>query len=342
MRNIHTHEMRTIPESLMNLFGTSSRNGFVALPIDRASGKRRDDAWIESLIHAPSTRFLPIWQTRSFLVGEDILHPVLLSPSDLGDLLRQGDPPVFLGLNGETAYFAIDLSSDGSESTPVIPAAAASARFSDLKLMGPLIPREEGALLAYARAITWWHRQNHFCSFCGSPSNSAWGGHIRICANPSCARQHFPRTDPAVIVLVSSGDRCLLGRQSIWVERMYSALAGFVEPGESLEAAVIREVREETGIDVREVRYHSSQPWPFPASIMLGFTARAENGQINLRDHELEDARWFSRAEIAATLRDDALRMPSTISIAYRLIEDWFDVGAAVPLKNLLPPRTAS
>jgi NAD+ diphosphatase len=342
MGNIHTHETRAITASQIDFCGPSSRNGFVGLSIDRASGRRRDDAWIESLIHAPSTRFLPIWQTRNYLVGEDVLHPVLLSPSDLQDFLRHGDPPVFLGMEGDTAYFAIDLPSDGSESTPVIPAAAASARFSDLKMMGPLLPREEGALLAYARAITWWHRQNHFCSFCGSPSNSAWGGHVRVCTNPSCARQHFPRTDPAIIVLVRSGDRCLLGRQTIWIERMYSALAGFVEPGESLEAAVIREVREETGIDVCEVRYHSSQPWPFPASIMLGFTARAENEQINLQDHELEDARWFSRSEIVEALKDGALRMPTPISIAYRLIEDWFDEGADVPLKNLLPSMKAS
>lgn len=325
----------------MELYGVSSRNGFVAPFIDRASAKRRDAPWIEGLIHAPSTRFIPIWQTRNFFDGEDVPHPVVLSPDELGDALERSDSPVFLGMEGDAAYFAIDISSENPESAPVV-AASASARFSDLKAMAPLLPRKEGALLAYARAIAWWHRQNRYCSVCGSPSRSISGGHVRICTNPDCGAQHFPRTDPAIIVLVSSEDLCLLGRQAAWVKGMYSALAGFVEPGESLEGAVIREVLEETGISVRDVRYHSSQPWPFPASIMLGFTANAENRQICLQDHELEDARWFSRGEFAASLKDGTLRMPSPISIARRLIEDWFDVGSASPLKNLLPPCTPS
>ena len=257
----------------MTHYGASSRNGFVAPSIDRASARRRDEAWLERTLHAPSSRFIPVWQTRNFLDGADVLHPVLLTSADVEPFLGRKDPPVLLGLDRDTAYFAIDLSAEEPEESAPALSASTSARFGDLKVLGPLLPREEGALLAYARAITWWHRQNRFCSYCGSPSRSAWGGHIRLCTNPICARQHFPRTDPAVIVLVSSGNRCLMGRQAIWMDRMYSALAGFVEPGESLEAAVVREVREETGISVAEVCYHSSQPWPFPASIMLGFTA---------------------------------------------------------------------
>jgi NAD+ diphosphatase len=148
---------------------------------------------------------------------------------------------------------------------------------------------------------------------------------MRVCTNPDCGQLHFPRTNPAIIVLVALRERCLLGRQATWPEGLYATIAGFVEPGESLEEAVVREVREETGIEVREVTYHSSQPWPFPSSIMLGFTAQAGSDHIQLNDGELEDARWFSREEIARGVEEGWLRLPSSVSISYRLIEDWYD-----------------
>lgn len=317
----------------------SSRNGLVAQSINRASWRRRDDQWIERSLNDPSTRFVPLRRTDNCFTDEEIPRPVFYSPSDLGDLRKEADSVVFLGTKDERAYFALDLPPDISlpshngDSPP---------RFRDLKGASPLLRPEDGALLAYARAMTHWHQRNRFCSNCGSPSKSASGGHVRICVNPECAQQHFPRTDPAIIVLVASEERCLLGRQAIWPDRMYSTLAGFVEPGETLEAAVIREVQEETGVFVQEVQYHSSQPWPFPASIMLGFTARAGSEKIKPIDHELQDARWFTCEEMARGIQEGSLRLPTPISIAYRLIEDWFDSKSETPLKTLLAARSAT
>jgi NAD+ diphosphatase len=148
-----------------------------------------------------------------------------------------------------------------------------------------------------------------------------------VCTNPRCGQHHFPRTDPAVIVLVTCGERCLLGRKSMWPEHMHSCVSGFVEPGETLEEAVIREVREETGVEIRSMYYHSSQPWPFPSSLMLGFTAEAANGDIRVDREELENARWFTREEMRQGLEEGTLRLPTPISVSFRLIEDWFDAG---------------
>jgi NAD+ diphosphatase len=164
-----------------------------------------------------------------------------------------------------------------------------------------------------------WHGSQRFCGRCGSPSKTESGGNTRLCINGDCGIRIFPRVDPAIIVLVSDRERCLLGRQAGWPEGRYSTIAGFVEPGESLEDAVRREVFEETNIAVHEVRYHSSQPWPFPSSLMLGFTAEASSEAILLNDGELEDARWFSRKELESGFP----KLPYRLSIARRLVDDW-------------------
>jgi NAD+ diphosphatase len=176
-----------------------------------------------------------------------------------------------------------------------------------------------------------WRRRHRYCGTCGATTYAAKSGHVLVCSDPACRSEQFPRIDPAIIVLVSDGDRALLGRQANWPLGRYSTIAGFVEPGESLEDAVAREVMEETGIEVDRIDYHSSQPWPFPASLMLGFMAHAVTSQIHLRDQELEDARWFSRAELAAT---DAL-LPPQQSISFRLIEHWFNAGGGKPLRDI-------
>lgn len=315
----------------MNGNTLSSRNCFASPSLDRISCKRRNDSWIAERLADAHTCFIPIWQSKNLFTEDEVPRPVLLSFRDMGDLLPQAESPVLLGEKDGKAYFAVDLPS-GDASSPF----SDRGRFRDLKTVGALLGHREASLLAYARAITYWHHRNRFCGDCGSPARSAEGGHMRVCTNERCGQQRFPRTDPAIIVLVASGNQCLLGRQAVWPPSMYSTLAGFVEPGESLESAVIREVGEETGIKIGEVRYHSSQPWPFPCSLMLGFTAPASSRDIRLADNELEDARWFSREDIRYGLKEGTLRLPSNISIAYRLIEDWFDAASSEPLRDIL------
>jgi NAD+ diphosphatase len=229
-----------------------------------------------------------------------------------------GETRVLLGTWEGAAYFAADLSHLDSplEALDLDPVYSVAG----LRELAALLPRAEGALLAYANGILSWHRRHRYCGVCGSETVSTSGGHVRACANETCKELHFPRTDPAVIMLVVADDDCLLGRQASWPARVYSTLAGFVEPGESLEEAVAREVREETGIEVDEVHYHSSQPWPFPSSLMLGFTARARTRVIRLQAEEMEDARWFTREQL---LKREGVELPSSISISRRLIEDW-------------------
>jgi len=202
--------------------------------------------------------------------------------------------------------------------------------FRELRPLAPLLPPDSATLLAYARALGLWRSRHRHCGVCGAPNIPARAGHVMRCSRAGCGHETFPRLDPAIIVLVTSadGERALLGRQAAWPAGRYSTVAGFVEPGESLEDAVIREVEEETGVHVGDVQYDSSQPWPFPSSLMLGFRAVARTHDITLRDGELEDARWFSRADIAAG--HPALPPPGAISA--RLIDGWFGGGS-------LPPR---
>jgi len=237
---------------------------------------------------------------------------------------------VFLGLIEERAHFALDLSPLEAPlemlRSPALAASgidAARVRFTDLRQLGGRIERREGALLALARAMMFWHARHRFCGLCGNPTRSEEAGHMRRCTDPACNTMHFPRTDPAVIMLVSDGERALMGRSKQFPPGMYSTLAGFVEPGESLEMAVAREVREETGIEVGAVYYHSSQPWPFPANIMLGFHAAALTTEITIDYGEIEDARWLERQWLLSHADDDSFRMPRLDSIARRLIEDW-------------------
>jgi NAD+ diphosphatase len=187
----------------------------------------------------------------------------------------------------------------------------------------------QAGLLAYARSLLHWQRRSRHCGQCGAPLSLSRAGHQAIC--PVCRSEFYPRTDPAVIVLVSDGERVLLGRQATWPARRYSVLAGFVEPGEQLEEAIEREVMEEAGLRVLESRYVASQPWPFPSALMIGFTALAEAGEPRFGD-ELEDARWFDVDSLLAEVRSGQLLLSPRISIARRLIEDWLEQqGAAVP-----------
>jgi NAD+ diphosphatase len=238
-----------------------------------------------------------------------------------------------LGVQGDSALFAIGFSPEANAPS----ALAELGHFQDLRQVAALLDGQSGALLAYARAMAYWHRRHRFCGDCGSPTISAEGGHLRVCTDERCGQRNFPRTDPAIIVLVTCGEHCLLGRKPTWPTGRYSTIAGFVEPGECIEDALRREVYEETGVTVLEMHYHSSQPWPFPTSLMLGFTARAGRDPIRVDRDELEDAGWFTRKEIRHGLRQGALGLPPGISVSYRLIEDWFDAGSLGPLRDSYP-----
>ena len=195
-------------------------------------------------------------------------------------------------------------------------------------MAGGLLPEQQAGVLSYARAMLYWRSRHRYCGACGAPTRVASAGHVMKCTNDACGIDHFPRLDPAIIVLATDGERALLGRQASWPAGRYSTIAGFVEPGESLEDAVAREVLEETGVTVLESTYHSSQPWPFPSSLMIGFTALAAAEAVPRADEELEDVRWFTRQEIAAGFPG----LPPPQSVSFRLIEHWYDSGSDLPL----------
>ena len=302
----------------------SRRNFFCAGLDDRLARWRTHPGWADTAVTHPDTRFVALWREQS-LMNEEGTAARLLARGSLPPGIEPAEDPVLLGdFQGRTC-FALELDADGDP----LPALPPGSVFRDLRRHAALLPPAQAALLAYARAMLYWQRRHRFCGTCGAPTRSQEAGHLRVCSDGRCDARHFPRTDPAIIVLVSdaSGERCLLGRQPTWVPGMYSCLAGFVEPGESLEHAVLREVAEEAGVGLREVRYRSSQPWPFPSSLMLGFRAVARDEAIALGDDELEDARWFTRAEMNAGFADGTLRAPNPVSIAYRLIEEWYDEG---------------
>jgi NAD+ diphosphatase len=292
-------------------------NFYVTPTLDRVSLNRRDEAWLAHRMAEPESRLLLVWRGQNLILEAASPAAALLSLTEGGALLAEAREIALLGLVGERALFAADLSH--REEPPALP----GARFADLRSVGPLLAREEGGLLAYARGLMHWHQRHRFCGVCGSPTESREAGHMRRCTNPACAAEHHPRIDPAVIMRVEHQGRILLGRQKQWPVGMHSVLAGFVEPGESLEDAVRREVAEEVALQLTEVNYHSSQPWPFPSSIMLGFTAIAEGDQFRVDEHELEMARWFTREELLASPEDETFRLPRRDSIARRLVDDW-------------------
>ncbi len=292
-------------------------NFYVIAALDRASAHRRDAGWFARLLADPNSRLLPVWRGQNLLREGEVPTAALLARGE-SDALLAGAPDVaLLGLVGEVAHFAVDLSHH--DQPPSLP----GARFADLRSVGPIIERSQGGLLAYARGLIYWHQRHRYCGVCGSPTESREAGHMRRCTNTACKAEHHPRTDPAVIMRIEHEGRILLGRQKQWPPGMHSVLAGFVEPGESLEDTVRREVAEEAGIPVSDVTYHSSQPWPFPASIMLGFTARALSDRLKVDGEELESARWFSREELLASPENEVFRLPRRDSIARRLVDDW-------------------
>ncbi len=294
---------------------------YTGAALDRAAALRRDEGWVAERLDDGATQIVPVWRGLSLIAAGDSPSAVTITGSPARALVRIAESVALLGMDGDVAYFAADVSAhDEGALAPL----SDGAEFMDLRQAGALMERRQGMLLAYARGIIYWHHRHRFCGDCGSPTEGRQGGHMRVCTGPACGRQHFPRTDPAVIMLVThpASGACLLGHQSRWPRGMYSTLAGFVEPGESLEEAVAREIFEEAGITVGGVRYRASQPWPFPSSLMLGFRAEAETTEITCDRQEIEDARWFTRDEIGR-FEEQGLRLPRTDSISRWLIEEW-------------------
>ena len=292
-------------------------NFYATSALDRVAHRRRDEAWLAERLADPRSLLLPVWRGQNLLRDSDRPMAAMLVRGEAPAFVEAAPAIALLGLVGEVAHFAVDVSHH--EQSPAIP----GLRFADLRSVGAIMGREEGGLLAYARGLIHWHQRHRFCGVCGSPTESREAGHMRRCSNPGCAAEHHPRTDPAVIMRIEHEGRILLARQKQWPPGMHSVLAGFVEPGESLEDTVRREVAEEAGLPLADVTYHSSQPWPFPASIMLGFTARALHDAVEVDGEELEQARWYSREELKASPENETFRLPRRDSIARRLVDDW-------------------
>ena len=248
------------------------------------------------------------------------------------DPLEGAQPPTLLGTAGTRIFFAVTI---GARQQEAIVGSRPDARFLDLRLASVDMDAKHAGVLAYAKSLHYWQYRNAFCGICGSGNRLASSGHKLVCDNAECGRESFPRIDPAIIVLVTHGESCLLGRNADWPPRRFSTLAGFVEPGESLEDAVVREVFEEAQVTLSGVRYASSQPWPFPASAMCGFYAEAASPDCRASD-EMEQVRWFDAAGLEAAVRRDEVRLPPPVSIAFQLIAGWYGEQRDDSLESLV------
>ena len=296
---------------------------FAGNTLARGDRERRDEGWLAARAVDPMSRFLVMPELDVPVADEGDGTLRWLTHEDVQGFGIDEAEPVFLGKQGGTSHFAIHV--------PATSGAAArlrnddALRFVDARSAAGFLSGPETGILAQARSLLDWHNRHGFCSVCGARTAMGRGGHVRKCTE--CGAEHFPRTDPVAIMLVHDGDRCLLGqsRGRLSRMRMYSALAGFIDQGESIEEAVAREVREEAGIAVRNIRYHSSQPWPFPSSLMIGCHAEAATTDILVDDEEMIDVRWFNRREVIDALegRSSTLTVPQPIAIAHHLIKTW-------------------
>lgn len=296
---------------------TSQQPNFFSGPyIDRRAEEREQRDWARQALADPRTLFVLGSGTRQLVYTQPEPRIAFLDGATAMALAAADESRlVLLGWFRERRCVLIEGEEGLSLELP------RQASFEELRPLSPLLAGEEAGLLAYARALSIWRARQRYCGACGAATIPQRAGHCMRCSRESCAHEFFPRLDPAIIVLVTDGERALLGRQATWPAGRYSTIAGFVEPGESLEDAVAREVMEETGVPVVDARYDSSQPWPFPASIMIGFRARALPGSPARGSGELEDARWFTREEIEA----GAALLPPVHSISRRLIGTWMD-----------------
>ncbi|MBV9863228.1 MAG: NAD(+) diphosphatase [Alphaproteobacteria bacterium] len=295
---------------------------FAGNPLDRVSDRRRDTGWLHSLLDDRETRLLPLRELKPMVRGGIAPELDWQPVGPWRAAINEGATLVLLGLAGGRAYFALDAT--GAPATPDWDAEAV-----DVRALAPQIAVGEAAILAEARSVLDWHARHGFCAQCGSPTDIASAGWTRRC--PNCRAHHFPRTDPVVIMLTVREGRALLGRNRRRPGSRFSCLAGFMEPGETLEEAVRREVFEESGIRVGRVRYLASQPWPFPSTLMMGFLAEGLTEEITVDPEEIAEARWFPREEIAAMVAraatgpDDPseVSLPPPLAIAHQICRRW-------------------
>jgi NAD+ diphosphatase len=297
---------------------------FAGNPLNRASEKRLEANWIESRLHDPSSLIFPMWRLEPFLLGpENSAPPIqlgLLKPGMTDALAADGAPCIFLGLDGDRALFALDISAadNPAKEGPL----AGLGFFRDARAAGQMVSIKEAAIIAQAKALIDWHQRHGFCPKCGAPTRLMDAGYRRLC--DKCNSEHFPRVDPVVIMLATDGDACLVGRGKLFPQGMFSALAGFIEPGETIEEAVRRELMEEASVKVGEVSYWATQPWPFPSSLMIGCFAKAISRDVKVDQNELAEVRWIERKaarELIDGKRVDGIMVPPPIAIAHHLIK---------------------
>ena len=321
----------------MNTTGTdhlarSRRNRFTAVRLNREVELRDNSQWLSKTLKDPNTRFVPLWRSRSLLERTfDGTLATYLSPTELSEPDRI-QPPTLLGNDGKREYFAVSVTDSQKD---VILTQFPGARFADLRRASIDMAAKHAGILAYAKALHYWQHRHAFCGVCGEPNLLRSAGHRMMCSNEECARESYPRIDPAIIVLVTHKDSCLLGRNAKWPAKQFSTLAGFVEPGESLEDAVVREVYEEVQVQLQEIRYVSSQPWPFPASAMCGFYAESLD-QTCGSSEEVEETRWFTVESLTTAVLNDEVRLSPPVSIAFRLLADWFRKNGGGNLEDIV------
>lgn len=310
----------------------SGRNQFTAVRLNREVELRDDAQWVAKTLTDPNTRLVPLWRSRSLLERNDEgTIAIYLSPTELTEPDRI-QPPTLLGNDGEREYFAVSVTDSQKDA---IQAELPNATFADLRRASIDMAAKHAGILAYAKALHYWQHRHAFCGVCGSPNLLRSAGHRMVCSNDECARESFPRIDPAIIVLVTHKDSCLLGRNAKWRAKHFSTLAGFVEPGESLEDAVVREVYEEVQVNLKNMRYVSSQPWPFPASAMCGFYAEAVDRSSGSSE-EVQETRWFTVDSLTQAVLSDEVRLSPPVSIAFRLLADWFRNNGGGSLEELV------
>jgi NAD+ diphosphatase len=306
---------------------TSFLNTFAGNPLDRASDRRTNVQWLAEQLASPDSLGFAMWNGRPFVekAGEGGDLQIAYLPAKLvGELAGGQERLLFMGLWKETAVFAVDIEGGTDPSDGAL---QGLGRFEDLRAVALRVPAPDAAILATAKSMFEWRRRHKHCAACGEPSQAVDGGWKRRC--PVCEAEHFPRTDPVVIMLPYHGDRCMLGRQEAWPKGMFSALAGFLEPGESIEEACARELNEEAGLHAVRVRYHSTQPWPYPSSLMIGLIAEVEDEEGAPDQTELSEVRWFTRDEARELLdgKLEGVAAPNRLAIAHQLIKAWVEGG---------------